>query len=102
MQQGPGRSRALRRVSGDLCGDNRACGAGGCAGAAIRALLGVDLVDVAFADGVNGALGDAGAASDALFRNFVGHVSSLGSCVQAGLGGDGGANSFCPCWLMVL
>ena len=52
-------------------------GASVSASAAFRALVGVDAVDVAFGDSSDGALIDAGAASNTVFANYVSH-----SCVK--------------------
>ena len=54
----------------------QADGAGGAsisAGAALCALVGVDAVDIALGDCSNGAFVDAGAASNAVFANYVSH-----------------------------
>ena len=40
---------------------------------ALGAFVGVDAVDVAFRDGANGTFVDAGAASNAVFTNYVSH-----------------------------
>lgn len=49
-------------------------GAGICAGAALDAGFGIDLIlTVAFADRGDGALGGTGAAADAFIGNFVSH-----------------------------
>lgn len=45
-------------------------------GAALGALVGVDGIDIAFRDSANGTFVDAGAASNAVFANYVSH--SLG------------------------
>ena len=44
-----------------------------CAGAAVDAGIGVDVVDVAFRDGAHGAFGEAGAASDTFVGDYVSH-----------------------------
>ena len=54
----------------------QADGAGGaslCTGATLGALVGVDAVDITFADSANGTFIDTGAASNAVFTNYVSH-----------------------------
>ena len=50
-------------------------GASVSASAALRALVGVDAVDIAFRDSANGAFVNASAASNAVFTNYVSHSS---------------------------
>lgn len=52
-------------------------GAGISASATFGALVGVDAVDVTFGDSANGTFVDAGAASYAVFTNYISH-----SCVE--------------------
>ena len=64
-----------RRYSVSVClaSDDGAGGAGASAGTAVDASVLVDLVDVAFADSSDGALVDAGAASNTGVSDFVSH-----------------------------
>jgi hypothetical protein len=48
-------------------------GADFCTGTAVGADIGVNFIDVTFGDCLNGAFVDAGAASDAVFINYVCH-----------------------------
>ena len=54
-----------------FAGDDSFAGANRSAGTAIDAGIGVDVVDVAFRDGANGALGEAGAASYTFVGDYV-------------------------------
>lgn len=56
---------------------DRFAGANACARTAVDALVGVDNVDVAGRNSLDGALADAGAASHAGVRDFVSHVCKI-------------------------
>ncbi len=56
-----------------FAGDDCLGGAYRCAGAAVDAGVGVDVVDVTFRDSANGAFGEAGAASDTFVGDYVSH-----------------------------
>lgn len=53
--------------------DDCVAGANLCAGAALDAGFGVDNIDFAFGDSLNGAVGKAGATSYTLVGNYVSH-----------------------------
>lgn len=53
--------------------NDRLAGANACAGAAVDALVGIDNVDVAGRNGLDGAFADAGAAGNARISDFVSH-----------------------------
>lgn len=63
--------------SGLFAGDDSFAGANFSASAALDARVGIDYIDVAFRDSFNGAVGQAGAASDAFVGNYVSHCSSF-------------------------
>ena len=56
-----------------FAGDDSFTGAYGCAGAAVDAGIGIDVVDVAFGDGAHRAFGLAGAASHTVVGYYVSH-----------------------------
>lgn len=56
-----------------FAGDDSFTGAYGCAGAAVDAGIGIDVVDVAFRDSFYGTNGETSAASDAFVSNNVCH-----------------------------
>ena len=60
-------------VCGLFAGDDCFAGANRCAGTAVDAGVGIDVVDVAFRDSANGAFGEAGAASNAAVSDYVSH-----------------------------
>lgn len=68
--------KILRRPAGGLfAGDDCVAGANFCARAALDASVGIDVVDVAFRDSVNGANGLASATSHARVGDYVSHDS---------------------------
>lgn len=58
-----------------FAGDDSFTGAYGCAGAAVDAGIGIDVVDFTLGDSFNGANGKAGTASYAAVSNYVSHCS---------------------------
>ena len=58
-----------------FAGDDSLAGANFCARTALDASIGIDVVDVAFRDSVNGTNGKAGATSNALVGDNVSHNS---------------------------
>ena len=59
-----------------ICGLGQADSARGAsisASATLGALIGIDAIDIAFRDSANGAFVDTGAASNAVFTNYVSH-----------------------------
>ena len=58
-----------------FAGDNSFAGANRSASATVDAGIGVDVIDVAFRDGANGAFGETCAASNTFVGDYVSHCS---------------------------
>ncbi len=58
-------------------GDDSLAGANACAGTAVDANIGVDNIDIAFRDSLNGTFGETSAASNTRVCNYVSHCCKI-------------------------